>query len=233
MHVTSQAGLGVSLLMLVALVSGRAARSADAARASPVKEPAKMTRQKDSAAIILASALQQALRQYFPSYRLPTKEFAPAVNYDVAHGVPPVRAVRYLCTGDFDGNGCRDVALYLIESGPSHRLRRHHIPRRRWLFVVFHRSARGTFQPHVLARRYTPEFWRNEYTEALNRMEDDALGLQPRRSRFHYFGPGGIVRGPMRHRYDGILEATDDGEVDFVYYWHRGRYHSVNLSGDE
>ena len=63
------------------------------------------------------------------------------------------RAARHATSGagDFDGDGLEDVGLYLSD-------RHRGLPLRRstWLFVAFHQTHAGTFQPYLIARRRDP-----------------------------------------------------------------------------
>jgi len=178
-----------------------------------------------------ALALWRAIRRCFPGYTLPVREFSPQMTYDRAYGRSIEVATRFVCYGDFDGNRLRDVAMYLIEAGRPHPMRGRR--RRRWLFVAFHQTAPGAFRPYVLARRYDPESWRNEYTEALNRVSDDALGLKRRGSLLSYNLRDDNSTGKIRLRYDAIAEWTDDGEAEDVYYFRNGRYRHLEPAGDE
>jgi hypothetical protein len=204
-------------------------------RASPsvIRQPLKVVVDRQKVTAILAPALQRALTRYFPGYRLPIREFTHQMVAKAALGEKAAEGGPFACIGDFDGNGLADVALYLIEAGPPHRLRHHRIPRRRWLLVAFRQTGRGTFRPYVLARRYDPEFWRNEYSEALNRIQNDDLVRKPRGSRFvsAWSRARGYIKTRLQH--DAISEGWNDGEAETLYYFHNGGYDSIDTVEDE
>ena len=116
----------VCLLAALVVPAGGRAAAARAARHATSGDP---VRRLDNGQVVLAPALRRALNQRFPGFHH-VGDYAP---------------------GDFDGDGLEDVGLYLSD-------RHRGLPLRRstWLFVAFHQTHAGTFQPYLIARRRDP-----------------------------------------------------------------------------
>jgi hypothetical protein len=158
-------------------------------------------RELRSGKVVLAPSLQRALAQRFPDFR---------------------RVGNYV-TGDFDGNRRTDVALYLTNRRPG-------VPDRQcaWLFVAFHQTAKGTFQPYLLARRRDPSTTPDPYKARPSRFEDYGMFDLGGGSIFPYHVSGGRER-QMELRHDGIVENHED---QVVWFFEGGRYHKVRVVGD-
>ena len=192
-----------------------------------VRHPLRVVRRGRQLVVVLGPALRKAVDRYYPGYSLPPfGDYHPWDQYWELRG----HSVSFACVGDFDGNGLPDAALYLMQPRrvPSRRIGPGRVRRRRWLFVAFHQTREGDFQPVLIQRRWDPEFWVNEYTEAYNRFTDYHMSRKPRGSKLTY-PTGRYSVGTMRLRRDGISEISDDGEAQTVYYLHRGRYRWVSI----
>jgi hypothetical protein len=155
--------------------------------------------------VVLSPALQRALVQHFPEYH----------------------RVGDHCTGDFDGNGLEDVALYL-----TNRRRAQPFRQSTWLLVAFHQTAPETFRPYIIARRRDPSTMHDRNRVTPGRFADHAL--------FSVLGGFPYVAGrhrirQMTLRHDGIVEhhmGLDDPDDTFeVWFFQGGQYHGVREVG--
>src|SRR3989442_5873741 len=108
-----------------------------------VRNPIRTAGSGRKVTVTLAPAVEQALRRHFPGFHVADSgDFSPYISSALMEGRPKL-FVPFACVGDFDGNGLPDVAL-MLKNGL-----------RRWLFVAFHQTYRGTFRPY----RLEPKPW--------------------------------------------------------------------------
>jgi hypothetical protein len=136
---------GLLYLSLITLGIAAHALGATAAVRATTRHPARKVR---NGKVILVPTLQRTIVQQFPGF------------YQVGDFVE----------GDFDGNGRRDVALYLTNRHgglPFHQST--------WLFVAFHQMPSSAFRFFVIARRRDPSTQRDPDYHGPGRFDDYLL----------------------------------------------------------
>jgi hypothetical protein len=120
----------------------------------------------------------------------------------------PKLFVPFACVGDFDGNGLPDVALMLKNN------------HRRWLFVAFHQTHRGTFRPYRIDAR---QWSHDQLIDSSGKVEIifEALPLGK------YFPEALHLKHDDRR--DGI-HSVRDAEASRLFYFRDGRYRWLQTS---
>jgi hypothetical protein len=191
----------ICLLVALAVMPVEAhAATARAARHATAGDPVRML---DSGQVVLAPALRRAIRRRFPGFHL----------------VEGRGDVGGYCAGDFDGNGLADEAVYL-----SNRRRGLLLSQSTWLFVAFHQTHSGTFQPYLIAQRPDPSTQRDRYEPRPQGFDDYTLEQRYASEPFSYVAGIHLIRRMVLPT-DAIVESGEDGER--VWYFRGGRYHEV------
>ena len=173
-----------------------------------VRNPIKTAGSGRKVTVTLAPAVEQALRRHFPGFHVADSgDFSPYISSALMEGHPKL-FVPFACVGDFDGNGLPDVALMLKNS------------HRRWLFVAFHQTHRGTFRPHrVDARQWSHD----QLIDSSGKVEVIFEALPLRK----YFPEALHLKHDDRR--DGIHSVWDE-EASRLFYFRDGRYRYLQTS---
>ena len=173
-----------------------------------VRNPIKVAGSGRKVTVTLAPALEQALRRQFPGFQVADSgDFSQYIG-PAQMEVPPKLFVPFACVGDFDGNGLPDVALMLKNS------------RRRWLFVAFHQTYRGTFRPYRIdASRWSHD----QLIDGTGKVEIFLEALPLRK----YFPEALHLKHDDRR--DGIHSVWDE-EASRLFYFRDGRYRYLQTS---
>jgi hypothetical protein len=194
--------------LLVCVIAGVGSCTSAGAAPAAVRDPIRVTHQAHKVIVTLAPALQRAVGQYFPGFRL--------VRFDDYDSELPHRlaaelkvTVPFACVGDFDGNSLTDAALLLVDQ------------RRQWRLAAFHQVPRGTFRPYRIGPR-------EGFSEGLG---DNPTG---KISFYLVRQPPGKVQDPqssdplrsgaLHLKQDAILGVWSEG-ASRMYYFQTGRYH--------
>ena len=158
--------------------------------------------------VTLAPAVEQALQKHFPGFHVADSgDFSQYIG-PAQMEAPPKLFVPFACVGDFDGNGLPDVALMLKNS------------RRRWLFVAFHQTYRGTFRPYRIdASRWSHD----QLIDGTGKVEIFFEALPLRK----YFPESLHLKQDDRR--DGIHSVWDE-EASRLFYFRNGRYRWLQTS---
>jgi hypothetical protein len=180
-----------------------------------IREPVKVTRTGAALTVTLAPALQRALQKHVPGFALPRlDEFDPEMLTYLrkAHKEP---FAPFACTGDFDGNGLPDAALFVRDR------------KDRWVFVAFHQAPNARFTPYRIHGGGTPMRLLSSDRVA------EFIALQPK-GRVRYLipvsDPVNLRPATMSLKHDGILFAWFE-TASHVYYFAKGKYRCV-ITGD-
>jgi hypothetical protein len=174
----------------------------DSSAGRTTREPVRITHKGSRPIVTLSPTLHQAIRRHFPGYNLPPLTVLVPDLRKVNRSASGKPAVSFVCSGDFDGNGLPDVAVFL-------KGRQNHL-----MLVAFHQTHRGRFRLYQLGRR-KPDRGLFAYT------------ITSRASR--RLDPVSSQERPVQAKHDWIEEEDWWGTSNTGHYFESGRYRSIGV----